>query len=124
MRPARTVCLGLLFVALAASLDTGPSSAEMPRKGRRSVPSHTARAAPDITATIAKQVAPRPPATSVARDAEIPTPITLPIASRARYRACGETWRDMKLAGTTGDDDWREFAFKCLVGQGPTSSTH
>lgn len=121
MSPAQAR-FGLLLAAIAGWLPGHASLAETLHKARRTSPAHPARTAPDITATITK---PSPPAlpnasTSSGGDA-IPPPFKLPSASRARVRACGETWRDMKLAGTTGDDDWRDFAFKCLVGKGPTS---
>ena len=42
-------------------------------------------------------------------------PYNLPPASRAKMRACGEQWRDLKLAGNATGLTWRTFAEKCLV---------
>lgn len=115
MKSAR-VRLALLIVAYLGGLSTPGALAEVVHKTRRSTPAHPSRSAPDVTATISKQPPPlqrEPPA--AVNGNEIPPPYKLPVASRARVRACGETWRDMKLAGTTGDDDWRDFALKCLV---------
>lgn len=119
MTPARTARLGLLFAAFASWMSTQETSAEPNHKARRSVPVHASRTAPDVTATIAKPAAAAPPQAAVTKDDDVvPPPFTLPAASRAKVRSCGETWRDRKLAGTTGDDDWRDFALKCLVDQG------
>lgn len=121
MRPAQAFT-GLLVV-LAAWSPSHQTLAEAPRKAHRSTPVHSARTAPDITGAIAKAPAPAAPVVSPPPedDDRIPPPFELPAASRARVRACGKTWRDMKLAGTTGDDDWRDFALKCLVGKGSTA---
>lgn len=116
----RAVVLGLLLPVSAACLPGTGVAAEVAHKAKRAAPSHTSRTSPDVTGTIAKPQVPRPLAGPEA-DA-IPQPFTLPVASRARVRSCGATWRDMKLAGTTGDDDWRDFALKCLVGKGPSPS--
>ena len=111
-----------LLVVLAAWSSSQDTLAEPLRKARRSIPVHPARTAPDVTGAIAKAPVPAAPVTpSTEDDDRTPPPFELPAASRARVRACGETWRDMKLAGTTGDDDWREFALKCLVGKGSTA---
>lgn len=114
---------GLLLAASAGWLCACASHAEPAHKPRHSTPAHPARTAPDVTATITKPAPlPVPPASvPTSRGGEIPPPFKLPSASRAKLRACGETWRDMKLAGTTGDDDWREFALKCLPGKGSTA---
>lgn len=42
-------------------------------------------------------------------------PYNLPLASRAKMRACGEQWRTLKLAGQATGLTWRLFAEKCLV---------
>ena len=41
-------------------------------------------------------------------------PYNLPPASRAKMRACGEQWRQMKLGGQAAGLTWRSFAEKCL----------
>ena len=115
----RTARFGLLFVALTGWLCAQGAAAETVPKARRSVPARPLRTAPDVTATIAKPSMPVPlPPRS---EDVIPPPFKLPTATRARVRACGEAWRDMKLAGTTRDDDWRDFAMTCLVGKGPVA---
>ena len=115
MTPAQAR-FGLLLAGLAGWLCACGSHAEPVHKSRHSTPAHPSRAAPDVTATITKS-APQEPAGS-GNGGAIPPPFKLPSAPRARVRACGETWRDMKLAGTTGDDNWRDFALKCLVERG------
>lgn len=120
MTPART-SLGLLLVALATWWSAQESLAEPAHRARRSTPVHPARSALDVTGTIAKAPIAALPPPAATDDDKVPPPFKLPAASRARVRACGETWRDMKLAGTTGDDDWRDFALKCLVGRGSTA---
>ncbi len=119
MRPARTARFGLLFVALTGWLCVQDAAAETVSRARRSVPARPLKTAPDVTATIAKPSVPAPRSLPLESEDVIPPPFKLPSATRARVRACGEAWRDMKLAGTTLDDDWRDFALKCLVGKGP-----
>ena len=121
MRPARTPRFGLLFVALTGWLCAQDAAAETVLKARRGVPARTLKTAPDVTATIAKPSVPAPRSSPLESEGVIPPPFKLPSATRARVRACGEAWRDMKLAGKTLDDDWRDFALKCLVGKGPAA---
>lgn len=121
MRPARTARFGLLLVALTGWLCAQDAAAETVPKARRSVPARPFRTAPDVTATIGKPSAPVPHPLPLESEDVVPPPFKLPTATRARVRACGEAWRDMKLAGTTLDDDWRDFAMKCLVGKGPAA---
>ncbi len=73
----------------------------------------------DVTATIP---APIPqPFIAVDKDGNYPQ-FHLPIASRARMKACGLTWQDMKLEGKAADDTWREFATRCLAANdGPSA---
>ena len=116
---------GVIAAAAAAllSVSSGSLSAGMvdvPHKTKRSTPARTIHAAPDVTSTIAKPDATGtqlPPAEAAppGEDVSIPPPFTLPPATRSRVRACGAQWRDMKMAGTTGDDDWRDFAMHCFV---------
>lgn len=121
MIPARTARFGLLLVALGGWLCAHVAAAETAHKARRIVPAHILKTAPDVTATIAKSSVPAPRALPFQSEDVVPPPFKLPSATRARVRACGEAWRDKKLAGTTLDDDWRDFALKCLVGKGPTA---
>lgn len=95
----------------------------MPKKSHRSQPAHTGQAAPDRTGSIAK-AAPARPSPGPGAPAAVPmqpaeegplVPVLLPNVPRSRMIACGETWRAMKMNGTTGDDSWRDFAMKCLV---------
>ncbi len=79
-------------------------------QSRRSVPATVAHSAPDTTGAIPANLQP-----STADANVLPSPFTLPKASRARMRACGRKWESMKQVGTTGDDIWRDFATKCLA---------
>lgn len=130
MRPARAALAGLLLVGaipvgatLAGSEPAAAAPSESSRKAaHRTVPAHASRSAPDVTGTVSKPhpdnaaVAPPPPPPD---DEVIPPPFKLPTASRDRVRACGLVWHDMKIAGKTGDDDWRDFASKCFVAKDP-----
>ncbi len=105
------VSLGALAAgaAHAASAET----AAIKRGAHRGQPSQTA---PDRTGSIAR--APNtfgPPAPLVAEDETSLVLYYLPDAPRSRVRACGERWRAKRLAGETGDENWRDFAAKCLV---------
>ena len=113
---------GLLVVVLAGWCSLQETFAEPARKVHRTTPAHPAKTAPDITGAITKS--PQPvalPPQDESDDGQVPPPFKLPAATRARVRACGAAWRDMKLAGTTGDEDWRDFALKCFVGKGSTA---
>ena len=111
---------GLLFAAMVGWLCAYGCHAEPAHKPRHSTPANPSRTAPDVTATIAKPApTPAPLQHAITSNSnEIPPPFKLPSASRARVYTCGRIWRDMKLAGTTGDDDWRDFALKCLADKG------
>ncbi len=118
MISARTVRFGLLLVALGGWSCSRVAAAENPHRARRNVPARILKTAPDVTATLAKPGVPAPRALPPENEDVAPPPFKLPSATRARVRACGEAWRDMKLTGMTRDDDWRDFALKCLVGKG------
>lgn len=79
----------------------------MARHPHRSQPAHVTQSAPDVTGTISKPAA--------SDEAEALVPYYLPNVPRSRMRSCGETWHSMKMSGGTGDDDWRDFAKKCLA---------
>lgn len=117
MTPKQTLHFGLLIVAIAAWLPAEMSTAQPAQRTRRVPPVHTARTSPDGTKPAARSSSP-PTRDAAEADKTIPPPFTLPVASRTKVRACGEKWRDMKLAGTTLDEDWRDFALRCLVGKG------
>lgn len=114
----------LLCAIVAIALLGGPAAGREEgsgRKGHRSQPARTGQAAPDRTGSITP-AAPRPPEQSpppvdASTDADRGpfVPILLPNAPRSRMIACGEAWRARKLAGTTGDDSWRDFAMVCLT---------
>ena len=108
------------FCVLAGSLLTTASAQQgtaVPRKpARRSQPPHAVQAAPDRTGSIARPADSfGPPAPLSPADDGSLAFYYLPDAPRSRMRACGETWRAKRLAGETGDEDWRDFATKCLV---------
>ena len=107
--------LAVAALALSGEVASAAPAAHKPVP-RRSVPATPARSAPDITATIPSRAA--SPA-GAADDETLPPPVQLPKASRARMRACGETWEGMKRSGQAGDDIWRDFAMKCLAAKEP-----
>jgi hypothetical protein len=81
-------------------------------------PSAPDRSTPTATTTNACESGACPPAGGrepVDVDLDSLKPYNLPAASRAQMRACGEQWRDMKLAGAATGLTWRIFAEKCLA---------
>ena len=116
-----TTSATLAIIALASSggVASADPAAHKPTP-RRSVPATPARSAPDMTATIPSRTV---PPGGAAEDEPLPPPVQLPKASRARMRACGETWEGMKQSGQAGDDIWRDFATKCLAAKGPPAVT-
>ena len=96
------------MLAVTALCDLGGhAAAQQTRRLRRSQPVSPAHAAPDMTATI--------PAPKLPDDETLPTPFNLPVAPRARMRACGEKWQAIKMSGLAADQTWRDFATKCLA---------
>jgi hypothetical protein len=88
---------------------------------RHSHPASAAQSAPDMTGSVRPPqsaamggAAGEPPATAPA-PVDVLTPFYLPDVSRRRMHACGEAWRERKLAGEAGDDTWRDFATRCLA---------
>ncbi len=65
-----------------------------------------------MTATIPVPATPAPLVAD--KDGNYPQ-FHLPSAPRTRMRQCGLKWQDMKLAGHSGDETWREFATQCLA---------
>jgi len=108
---------GALLLALGAQA-AQPNSK---RASRRSHAASTAQSAPDVTGTLPNSLSGKLTSSNVTAapvstpDPEVLRPYYLPDVPRERMRACGESWHTRKMAGETGDDDWRDFATKCLA---------
>ena len=114
---AALVGVFLLLSSLAGSTRRAMAEPTAKKLAHRSQPARAAQSAPDRTGSIAKPQteAAGKASTATASDNEaVPEPVYLPDVPRTRMRACGELWRQKKLAGDTGDGDWRDFAFHCL----------
>jgi len=104
---SRALALTMVWCGLACAAPAPTQKNPAPRPA-------APEAAPNAAASAAPAAAPaeRQP---VDVDPQSLQPYNLPPASRAKMRACGEEWRDMKLAGAAGGWTWKTFAEKCLV---------
>lgn len=123
----QTIVISIVLGATMALVAQPCSASTRARQARRSQPAHVKQSAPDVTGSLAKADAnpAADPAKPVGVQAapDVLHPYYLPATSRLRMRDCGEQWRSKRMAGETGDDDWRDFAIKCLATQ-TTSATH
>lgn len=119
-RPMRQTLVLSVLLGLGASSFAQPSLASAKtRQPRHSQPAHVKQSAPDITGSISKAdsraSADAAKPVGVTATPDVLKPYYLPATSRAHMRECGERWRSKRMAGETGDDDWRDFATKCLA---------